>query len=198
MGSGIVSRTSGPPKIAGHHEVTTELLLAMNNLSNGMNDITGAKKMRVDQNLKIIDGPFNAVVNKSAFTIDLYLGPPGQNGSMFVKEFRVALGKDNSTPPGTWMVKPGGKQKNPKFWGTDGLPPVEAGDPKNPLGAYWIALEGTEGQAVDKTGYGIHGTCDPDSIGKQASLGCIRLRNEDVAVVYELLVDGKSTVTVKP
>ena len=43
---------------------------------------------------------------------------------------------------------------------------------------------------------GIHGTIDPNSIGKQESLGCIRMRNEDVAIVFEMLVDSKSTVTV--
>jgi len=75
---------------------------------------------------------------------------------------------------------------------------MEADDPKNPLGEFWIGLVGTEGAALDKHGYGIHGTIDPDSIGKQASLGCIRLKNEDVAVVYEMLVEGKSFVVVKP
>ncbi len=179
-------------KIATQHEVTADLLLRMN----GMSD---ARKLRADQALKIVNGPFNAVVTKSAFTIDLYIGPPGEPGSMFVKQFKVALGKDDSTPPGTWMVEPGKKQKNPKFWGSGpDHPPMEADDPKNPLGEFWIGLEGTDGQTVDKHGYGIHGTCDPDSIGKQASLGCIRLKNEDVAVIYELLAEGKSTVLVKP
>jgi lipoprotein-anchoring transpeptidase ErfK/SrfK len=28
-------------------------------------------------------------------------------------------------------------------------------------------------------------------------MGCIRMRNEDVAIVFELLVDGKSPVIVK-
>jgi len=28
-------------------------------------------------------------------------------------------------------------------------------------------------------------------------MGCIRMRNEDVAIVFELLVEGKSTIVVK-
>lgn len=36
-------------------------------------------------------------------------------------------------------------------------------------------------------GIGIHGTHDPDSIGKNASEGCIRLRNEDVAQLKDLI-----------
>ena len=74
---------------------------------------------------------------------------------------------------------------------------IEAGDPKNPLGQFWLGLAGVDGHALGKTSYGIHGTIDPDSIGKQASMGCIRMRNEDVEQVFELLVEGKSTVTVK-
>jgi len=179
-------------KIAMKHEITPDLLLRMN----GMSD---ARKLRSEQALKIVNGPFNAVVTKSAFTLDLYLGNPGEAGSMFVKQYKVALGRDDSTPLGTWMVEAGKKQKNPKFWGSGpDHPPMEADDPQNPLGEYWIGLVGTDGHAVDKHGYGIHGTIDPDSIGKQASLGCIRLKNEDVAVVFELLVEGKSFVLVKP
>ena len=43
--------------------------------------------------------------------------------------------------------------------------------PNNPVGVVWIALTGE--------GYGIHGTPDPDKVGKAASHGCIRLTNWD-------------------
>jgi lipoprotein-anchoring transpeptidase ErfK/SrfK len=43
--------------------------------------------------------------------------------------------------------------------------------PTNPVGVVWIALTGE--------GYGIHGTPDPDKVGKTASHGCIRLTNWD-------------------
>ena len=74
---------------------------------------------------------------------------------------------------------------------------IEADDPKNPLGERWIGLTGIDGHAVGKQSYGIHGTIRPESIGKQESMGCIRLTNDDVAKVFELLVGGKSTVTVR-
>jgi lipoprotein-anchoring transpeptidase ErfK/SrfK len=48
------------------------------------------------------------------------------------------------------------------------LPP----GPRNPVGVMWIAL--------NKKGIGIHGTNEPDSIGRAASHGCIRLANWDV------------------
>jgi L,D-transpeptidase catalytic domain len=39
-------------------------------------------------------------------------------------------------------------------------------------------------------GYGIHGTDDPASIGKAASHGCVRLRNEDIARLYDMVPLG--------
>ena len=48
------------------------------------------------------------------------------------------------------------------------LPP----GPRNPVGVMWIAL--------NKKGIGIHGTNEPDSIGRAASHGCVRLANWDV------------------
>jgi lipoprotein-anchoring transpeptidase ErfK/SrfK len=95
------------------------------------------------------------------------------------------------------MVETDTKLKNPQYHSPRGEGVIAADDPKNPLGEFWIGLTGIEGDAVGKPSYGIHGTIEPDSIGKQASLGCIRLLNEDVAIVYEMLVEGKSTVIVK-
>lgn len=46
-------------------------------------------------------------------------------------------------------------------------------------------------------GIGIHGTHDPDSIGKNASEGCIRLRNEDVAQLKDLLSEYADGIGVR-
>lgn len=46
-------------------------------------------------------------------------------------------------------------------------------------------------------GIGIHGTHDPDSIGKDASEGCIRLRNEDVAQLKDLLSEYADGIGVR-
>lgn len=175
-------------KIALKYSLTPELLLQMNGL-------TDARKLRAGASIKVLQGPFHAVVSKQAFTLDLYLGSPGEKNAQFITSFPVGLGKDDSTPTGTWVVEQ--RIPNPKWWGTRGLPPIEPGDPKNPLGKFWISLAGIDGKAEGQQSYGIHGTIEPESIGKQASMGCIRLRNEDVAVVYSLLVNGKSTVVVR-
>jgi LysM repeat protein len=189
QGSYTVKPGDRPMKIATRYDVTWELLGRINGISD-------PRRLRVSQTLKTIKGPFHAVVSKSRFTLDLYLGSPGERGSMFVRSFAVGLGRHGSTPTGTWMLAPGGKLKNPKWWGTDGEPPVDSGDPNNPLGTRWMALNGTQGDAVGKEGFGLHGTIDPNSMGKEMSHGCIRMVNENVEKVYDMLTDGKSTVIV--
>jgi lipoprotein-anchoring transpeptidase ErfK/SrfK len=175
-------------KIAFKYGLTPEFLLRVNGLSD-------ARKLRAGAAIKVVQGPFHAIVNKKSFAMDVYLGSPGEKNALYVTTFPVGLGKDDSTPTGTWIIEQ--RIPNPKWWGARGLPPIEAGDPKNPLGKYWLALAGIDGKAEGQQSYGIHGTNEPESIGKQASMGCIRMKNEDIAIVYELLVAGKSTVVVR-
>ena len=175
-------------KIAKSHDVSTEMLKRINGISD-------PRKLRAGQNLKVLRGPFNALVDKSDYKLELWIGEPEAKGSMYVMSLPVGLGEDDSTPTGTWAVK--NRVPNPAYFSPRGEGIIAADDPKNPLGEHWIGLTGTEGNAVGKQSYGIHGTIEPESIGKQASMGCIRLRNDDVARVYEALVQDKSTVTVR-
>jgi lipoprotein-anchoring transpeptidase ErfK/SrfK len=62
------------------------------------------------------------------------------------------------------------------------LPP----GPNNPVGAVWISLSAE--------GYGIHGTPDPEKIGKTASHGCIRLTNWDALELAKQLSKGTPVV----
>ena len=175
--------------IAARSSVSWELLSKVNGIT--------PKKMRAGQPIKIFKGPFHAVVYKKLFRLEIYLGAPGGQGSMYITSYQVGLGRDDSTPTGLWLCKAGDKIRNPRYYPPRGGEVIEANDPKNPLGGYWIALEGQEGQALGKESYGIHGTIEPDSIGKQQSMGCIRLRADDIAWVFDLLVDGKSKVLVR-
>jgi lipoprotein-anchoring transpeptidase ErfK/SrfK len=54
--------------------------------------------------------------------------------------------------------------------------------PNNPVGTTWIAL------SIET--YGIHGTPDPDLVGKTASHGCIRLTNWDAAALGKAVKKG--------
>ena len=178
-------------RIGAKFGVTSDMLMKVNAMSD-------ARRLRSGAYIKVLKGPFHAVVSKSAFRLDLYLGGLPNSGAdvCYVTSYPVGLGKENSTPLGKWLVEPDRKVKNPVYYSPRGEGVIEADDPKNPLGEFWIGLVGLDGEAVGKESYGIHGTIDPDSIGKMASMGCIRLRNEDVAVVFSALVEGKSTVLV--
>ena len=54
--------------------------------------------------------------------------------------------------------------------------------PNNPVGAAWIGL--------DRPGYGIHGTPDPEKVGRTESHGCFRLANWDARMVLSLVRTG--------
>jgi hypothetical protein len=99
-------------------------------------------------------------------------------GGVFVKEFRVGIGKtETPTPRGEFSV--GKKQENPD-WYPSGRGRVSAGDPKNELGSVWIHIQNDQ----HPTGYGIHGTNHADTVGSACSEGCVRLVNEDASEVY--------------
>lgn len=66
------------------------------------------------------------------------------------------------------------------------------GGPDNPLGARALYLYQGE---VD-TLYRIHGTSQPQSIGKAVSSGCIRLLNADVADLFERVPIGTKVVVL--
>jgi LysM repeat protein len=171
--------------IAQKYKVPYEILMQINGISR-------PELLRAGQAIKVINGPFNAVVYKNSFVMDLYL----QN--KYVKTYRVGLGRvEHETPDGRWRVELSGKMIKPTWTDPDTGRTYVGDDPDYPLGSRWIALEGLEGEAKGRTGFAIHGTKDPESIGTRSSRGCIRLYNGDAIEVYNLLYGGISEVLVK-
>lgn len=173
-------------RVARKYDVPYEIILRINGISD-------AGRISVGQRLKIPRGPFHARISKSQYRLDLYLQ------DVFVRSYRVGLGKENGTPTGEWRVRD--RIANPTYYPPESATDrrvIAADDPSNPLGEYWIALEGVSGDAVGKRGFGIHGTIEPQSIGKSESMGCVRMLNDDVAWVFSALQPGKSTVTIVP
>jgi len=154
------------------------------------------RRIRPGQTLKLITGPFHAVVDKSAFRMDVYLGDGPQQ--VYVCSMPVGLGQYNSTPEGLFRVRPKSKAINPAWVNPRTGEQFDANDPDNPIGDHWIGLEGVDPALKDVLGYGIHGTIEPESIGEEASMGCIRLGDADVALVYEVLVEEASLVRIVP
>jgi lipoprotein-anchoring transpeptidase ErfK/SrfK len=115
----------------------------------------------------------------------------------FVRSFRVGLGQEGKeTPTGLWSVKQGGKLIKPPWSDPETGKLLHYGDPGYALGSRWIALDGLGGNAKGRTGFGIHGTIEPETIGTKSSKGCIRLHNGDVKKVYNLLTEVQSLVRV--
>ncbi len=169
-------------KLAKANKVSADLLAEINGIAN--KDL-----IRAGQTIKIVKGPFRAIIDRASYSLDVYLG------TTFVKHYRVGLGADGSTPAGEWRVKT--KLKDPTYYPPRGGRIIHADDPKNPLGERWIGLEGVSGEALGQQRYGIHGTIEPESIGRNSSLGCIRMFNEDAEALYTYLVTRHSTVTVR-
>lgn len=102
-------------------------------------------------------------------------------GSEAVRVWQVGIGREgHETPVGTYVV--GEKMENPPHM-PHGGPPLPFGHPENPLGTRWIAWN----KAGKGTTFGFHGTSNPNGVGERVSKGCIRMRNEDVEELFELL-----------
>lgn len=82
----------------------------------------------------------------------------------------------------TWHVPPTIKQYVMEQTGKELPDTIGPEDPENPLGRYAMHL--------GVSGYLIHGTNQPWSIGKFVSSGCIRMHNEDVEELYSLVTPG--------
>ncbi len=63
---------------------------------------------------------------------------------------------------------------------------MKGGDPDNPLG--------NRAMYLGSTLYRIHGSNDPDSVGEAESSGCFRMRNEDIADLYNRVPVGTTVV----
>jgi len=161
-----------------------------------MNNLKSEKSLRVGQTLKIPMTAFHAEVSKSAYVMRVYAGEGPTR--VMIAAFPVGLGEFDSTPTGVFMVRPKSKLINPEWKNPRTGEHFAADDPKNPIGERWIGLLGVEAHNQGFKGIGIHGTVEPESIGKQASMGCVRMGDRDVEMIYELLTEPNSTILIAP
>ena len=100
-------------------------------------------------------------------------------GGEVVLTSTVAVGTDrNPTPTGHFFV-------------TDN---VTLANPKSPWGPHALGLSGRSDTITEYNGgdgiIGIHGTNRPDSIGQAASLGCVRLPNDVITAIHQMVPIG--------
>ena len=120
------------------------------------------------------DSPTNRTIVVSLPDRKLALVEDGQ----VKKIYTVAVGKPSSpSPVGTFKIER--RVANPVYQ-HDGKT-VQPG-PGNPVGTRWMGLS--------ISGYGIHGTNEPRSIGRAASHGCIRMAKGDLEELYGLVAVG--------
>jgi len=155
--------------IAKKYKTTPDMILQVNRLK-GTTIYPGEK-------LRIVSGPFSIRVSRSKNRLELYLNDQA------LKTYRVSTGTANSTPTGDFTITT--KLENPTWFKTGAV--VPPGKKENILGTRWLGF--------NKTGYGIHGTTQPELIGTQATAGCIRMKNDEVEELYALVPSG-TVVTV--
>ena len=157
-------------KIASESGTTVEFIKRANSLKNDV--------IRPQQKLKVPKGRFSIVVDKSQNELLL------TENNQFIKTYPVATGKNNSTPVGTFKVVT--RIPNPVWYTQGAVVPTES--PENILGTRWLG--------IDKQGYGIHGSVDPNAIGYQVTAGCVRMTNKDVEELFDIVPVGTEVTIV--
>ena len=156
-------------KIAKRFGTTIELIKESNGLTRDL--------IRVGDRLRVYQGHFAVDISKTANTLTLT-----DNGKFF-KRYRVGTGQFSKTPEGEFKIT--SRIEHPPWYRADGRT-IPYGDPENILGTHWLG--------INVPGYGIHGTWDTNSIGKQSSAGCVRLLNDEVAELYVILPIGTPVI----
>jgi lipoprotein-anchoring transpeptidase ErfK/SrfK len=149
-------------------------------------DGTGLGRTTVSYQSKYAPGTI--VIDTSARQLFLIEG----NGSAL--RYGIGVGRTGFQWKGTHKVT--AKKQNPDWTAPAEMiarqPDVprrmKGGDPENPLGSHAMYLGSTL--------YRIHGSPDADSVGEAESSGCFRMRNTDVADLYQRVPVG-TTVIVK-
>lgn len=152
-------------KIAKKFGTTVDLIKAANSLQSDI--------IRVHARLKVSKVKYNVLIDKSQNLLTLLT-----SDGAIVKVYKVATGENNSTPVGTFTIV--NKIKDPVWYTEGAIVPAES--PDNILGSRWMGLS--------VKGYGIHGTVDPDSLGKQATSGCIRMLDKEVEELCTIMPNG--------
>lgn len=158
-------------KIAQQFNTTADLIMRSNKLSDTR--ILPGRKIRVWK------APFSILVDKSQNILIL------KSEEEVFKTYIVSTGKNNSTPVGNFKIT--AKLPNPTWFKKSGAP-VPAGSSENILGTRWLGFNLPQ--------YGIHGTTDPASLGRQVTEGCVRMSNPDVEELYAIIPLGTEVTIV--
>ena len=165
-------------KISNRNNSTVEGIKFINQRKNNF--------LRIGERLTVIPGPWRVSISRKARLLNLWRKE--KDAWRIFAVFPVGVGRKNRTPNGSFIINH--RLRHPKWYGPDGRV-FAYGDKENPLGDYFLKLRQVEpGGAKKDRGYGIHGSSDDSSVGRSLSNGCIRMRNQDVEILYYLLPGG--------
>ncbi len=157
--------------LAQRYQVTPELLTKINRLGDSKTLLNGSQ-------LKVLSGPFRAVVSLERQELTLFMG------ELYAGRFPVSFGQDPAPAEGTFEVVD--RRRDRTYYAMGGKI-VPADDNHNPYGGYWLNL----GQDLC-----IHGTPEMASDELQGA-GCISLAPLDAADVYTILAQGSQVSIVR-
>lgn len=166
----VVQPNDNLGKIAKKHNTTVGLLKRSNRLSSDI--------IRPGQRLKVSACPFSLAADKSQNLLFLK-----RQGEIF-KTYVVSTGRDNCTPVGEFRIVT--KLVRPTWFKTGAVIPPDSEE--NILGTRWMGF--------NEDGYGIHGTTEPEKLGQQVTSGCIRMRNDEVEELYDIVPMGTKITIV--
>jgi lipoprotein-anchoring transpeptidase ErfK/SrfK len=134
-----------------------------------------------------------AAVSIEVSESDLSVRVRGGDGKVTARYPATVGSEHDPLPMGEWKINGVGRNPvfhyNPDlFWDADAKDSkttLPAG-PNDPVGVVWIDLS--------KPHYGIHGTAEPESVGKTQSHGCIRLTNWDALDLAEAVKPGTPAI----
>jgi L,D-transpeptidase catalytic domain len=149
-----------------------------------INRLGAATNLRAGVSIRVPIGEPKIVIRKGEFRL-YYLFAGG-----YVQDFPVGLGREGTTPEGPFTISE--MIRNPDWHPRAGVI-IPYGDPRNILGSRWMAFRDTP----DHQGFGIHGTTEPASIGKEASSGCVRMLRDDVERLFEWTPRGTTVVIIR-
>lgn len=112
-------------------------------------------------------------------------------GAIAVKTYPIGVGRPGwETPTGTFRVAQ--LIQRPTWISPFNNEVIPAGDPRNPMGQYWIGFW-TNGTSW----IGFHGTLNPNTVGRASSHGCIHMLSQDLEELFFQVSLGTQVVVVR-
>lgn len=114
------------------------------------------------------DQPLEIIVDKDNHRLAVV------SGNVILRNYAVGLG-GSKTPDGKFIIS------------------EKVRDPNGSSNGVF----GSRGMTLSDTRYGIHGTDEPNSIGKDESHGCVRMKKEDIEELFDLVPKGTPVTITK-